>query len=103
MQGYLRDRMQAGYDAEYLRQIFDFIVYTISCMEAPARRESTQKVRPSYPFSHPPCYRDISSCGSDCNIFRRPLETINLALHAYEQAGLSGAAADLACRAAKKL
>ena len=38
--------MQAGYDAEYLRRIFDFIVYTISCMEAPARRESTQKVCP---------------------------------------------------------
>ena len=42
-QGFIRERMQAGYDPEYLRQIFDFIVYTISCMEAPARRESTQK------------------------------------------------------------
>ena len=46
VQGFIRDRMQAGYDPEYLRQIFDFIVYTISCMEAPARRESTQKVLP---------------------------------------------------------
>lgn len=44
VQGFIRDRMQAGYDAVYLRQIFDFIVYSISCMEAPARRESTQKV-----------------------------------------------------------
>lgn len=43
VQGFIRERMQAGYDPEYLRQIFDFIVYTISCMEAPARRESTQK------------------------------------------------------------
>ena len=54
LQEYIRDRMQAGYDAEYLRQIFDFIVYTVSCMEAPARRESTQKVRPSYPSPHSP-------------------------------------------------
>lgn len=45
VQGFIRERMQAGYDPEYLRQIFDFIVYTISCMEAPARRESTQKAR----------------------------------------------------------
>ena len=44
VQGFISERMQAGYDPEYLRQIFDFIVYTISCMEAPARRESTQKV-----------------------------------------------------------
>jgi hypothetical protein len=43
LQGYIRDRMQAGYDPEYLHQVFDFIVYSISCMEAPARRESTQK------------------------------------------------------------
>ena len=48
VQGFIRERMQAGYDPEYLRQIFDFIVYTISCMEAPARRESTQKVRLSF-------------------------------------------------------
>ena len=60
MQGYIRDRMQAGYDAEYLRQIFDFIVYTISCMEAPARRESTQKVCPTHPSPHATlCTADI--------------------------------------------
>ena len=53
VQGYIRERMQAGYDAEYLRQIFDFIVYIISCMEAPARRESTQKVWPSQKYPHP--------------------------------------------------
>ena len=45
LQDFIRERMQAGYDPGYLRQIFDFIVYTISCMEAPARRESTQKAR----------------------------------------------------------
>ena len=44
VQGFIRERMQAGHDPEYLRQIFDFIVYAIGCVEAPARRASTQKV-----------------------------------------------------------
>ncbi|BDA47598.1 probable T-complex protein 11-like protein 2 at N-terminal half [Coccomyxa sp. Obi] len=40
---YIRTRLQAGYDPEYLQQLFDFIVYIISSLEAPARSESTKK------------------------------------------------------------
>lgn len=45
VQDYIRTRLQAGYDPEYLHQLFDFIVYIISSLEAPARSASTKKVR----------------------------------------------------------
>lgn len=44
VQDYIRTRLQAGYDSGYLQQLFDFIVYIISSLEAPARSESTKKV-----------------------------------------------------------
>ncbi len=44
VQGYVRSRLAAGYDPKYLQQLFDFIVYIISSLEAPARSESTKKV-----------------------------------------------------------
>lgn len=44
VQGYIRSRLAAGYDPEFLQQLFNFIVYIISSLEAPARSESTKKV-----------------------------------------------------------
>lgn len=69
-QGYIRDRMQAGYDAEYLRQIFDFIVYIVSCMEAPARIESTQKVWPLHPSPYPTLSEGIRGLGAQASALR---------------------------------
>ena len=43
-QAYIRERLQAGYDPQYLRQLFDFLIYTISSLEAPARSASTKQV-----------------------------------------------------------
>lgn len=47
VQDFIRTRLNAGYDPEYLQQLFDFLVYIISSLEAPARSDSTKKV------SHP--------------------------------------------------
>lgn len=52
----MRERLQAGYDPQYLHQLFDFLVYTIGSLEAPARSKSTKqaRLRPvsggAYPF-----------------------------------------------------
>ena len=45
VQDFIRTRLNAGYDPEYLQQLFDFLVYIISSLEAPARSDSTKKVR----------------------------------------------------------
>jgi hypothetical protein len=41
----MRQRLQAGYDPGYLRQLFDFLVHTIAALEAPARSDSTKQAR----------------------------------------------------------
>ena len=40
----MRARLEAGFDVGYLRQLFDYLVFVIGSLEAPARRQATQQV-----------------------------------------------------------
>ena len=44
VQDYIDQRLAAGCDIAYLRQLFDYLIYVISRLEAPARRPETQQV-----------------------------------------------------------
>ncbi|KAK9805063.1 hypothetical protein WJX73_010256 [Symbiochloris irregularis] len=43
-EGYVRARLEAGFDLGYLRQLLDYLVYVISSLQAPVRREASQRI-----------------------------------------------------------
>ena len=51
LQDYIETRLAAGCDVQYLRQLFEFMVYVISKLEAPARRPQTQQVPVTIPHA----------------------------------------------------
>lgn len=44
LQSYVAQRLEAGYDPAYLRQLFDFLTHVVASLEAPARSEATRQV-----------------------------------------------------------
>lgn len=40
----MAQRLEAGYDPAYLRQLFDFLTHVVASLEAPARSEATRQV-----------------------------------------------------------
>lgn len=40
---YVAQRLEAGYDPAYLRQLFDFLTHVVASLEAPARSEATRQ------------------------------------------------------------
>lgn len=62
-QEYIKSRLEAGFDSSYLRQLLDYTVYVIGCLEAPARQTSTQQACASVqPLTHPIGFNATVQC-----------------------------------------
>jgi hypothetical protein len=55
VQSFVAQRLEAGYDPAYLRQLFDFLTHVVASLEAPARSEATRQAR-FIPFPDSPVY-----------------------------------------------
>ena len=63
-QSFVAQRLEAGYDPAYLRQLFDFLTHVVASLEAPARSEATRQV-----------------CSCDCRYRYTQTPTVDMHMH----------------------